>query len=26
LGPSEHPAERMPAGYMPQLSIPPPAA
>jgi uncharacterized integral membrane protein len=26
LGPSEHPAERMPASYTPQLSIPPPAA
>jgi hypothetical protein len=26
LGPSEHLTERMPAGYTPQLSIPPPAA
>jgi hypothetical protein len=26
LGPSEHPAERMPASYTPQLIIPPPAA
>jgi len=25
-GPSEHPAERMPATYTPQLIIPPPAA
>jgi hypothetical protein len=26
LGPSEHPAERMPVSYTPQLTIPPPAA
>jgi uncharacterized integral membrane protein len=26
MGPSEHPAERAPVGYTPQLTIPPPAA